>query len=219
MIPVGQVEVHHVEHALRALRGVARARRPELWSLVLSREDAGDVRSDRLARDSPRRTRRCRAICAIYNEGIEGRQATFETRPRARTTCWTGSRTSCRSSLPSTAIGSGRSWVGPRLPYSDRCVYEGIGEHAVYVSGGARGRGIGRHLLEALAVAAEERGLYKLTSRVFTTNAPSLAAHRAAGFSEVGIQQRHGRLDGDWKDCVLVERLLGPASAPPTASS
>ena len=54
-------------------------------------------------------------------------------------------------------------------------------------------------------------GFYKLTSRVFTTNEASLAVHRAAGFYEVGIQPRHGRLDGEWKDCVLVERLLGPA--------
>ena len=55
--------------------------------------------------------------------------------------------------------------------------------------------------------------MYKLTSRVFTTNAASLAVHRAAGFEEVGVQRRHGRLDGEWKDCVLVERLLGDAAA------
>jgi len=47
---------------------------------------------------------------------------------------------------------------------------------------------------------------------VFTDNEPSRAAHRAAGFEEVGIQRRHGKLDGQWKDCVLVERLLGPAA-------
>ena len=59
---------------------------------------------------------------------------------------------------------------------------------------------------------AERRGLYKLTSRIFTTNAASRAVHRAAGFAEVGVQRRHGRLDGEWKDCVLVERLLGEAA-------
>jgi phosphinothricin acetyltransferase len=59
---------------------------------------------------------------------------------------------------------------------------------------------------------AERRGLYKLTSRIFADNAASLAAHRAAGFAEVGVQRRHGRLDGAWKDCVLVERLLGDAA-------
>jgi phosphinothricin acetyltransferase len=67
-------------------------------------------------------------------------------------------------------------------------------------------------LLEALASASEVAGIYKLTSRVFTDNAASRAAHLAAGFEEVGVQRRHGRLDGEWKDCVLVERLLGEAA-------
>jgi phosphinothricin acetyltransferase len=98
-------------------------------------------------------------------------------------------------------------------PYSDRCVYSGVGEHGVYVGREARGHGLGRGLLEALAAEAERQGLYKLTSRVFTTNEASRAAHRAAGFVEVGVQRRHGRLDGEWKDCVVVERLLGEAAA------
>ena len=97
--------------------------------------------------------------------------------------------------------------------YSDRCVYAGVGEHGVYVAGAARGRGAGRALLEALCAAAERSGHYKLTSRVFAANAASRAVHRAAGFEEVGIQRRHGRLDGEWRDCVLVERLLGDAAA------
>ncbi|MGZ4261615.1 MAG: N-acetyltransferase family protein, partial [Solirubrobacteraceae bacterium] len=88
----------------------------------------------------------------------------------------------------------------------------GVGEHAVYVDPTARGRGLGRTLLVVLCAESERRGLYKLTSRVFTDNEPSRAAHRAAGFEDVGVQRRHGRLDGQWKDCVLVEHLLGPAA-------
>ncbi len=76
----------------------------------------------------------------------------------------------------------------------------------------ARGQGVGRALLEALSAAAERDGFYKLTSRIFPSNAASRAVHRAAGFDEVGIQRRHGRLDGEWRDCVLVERLLGDAA-------
>ena len=63
-----------------------------------------------------------------------------------------------------------------------------------------------------VGLAAEDAGLYKLTSRIFATNAASRASHRAAGFTEVGVQRRHGRLDGAWVDCVLVERLLGEAA-------
>jgi phosphinothricin acetyltransferase len=91
-------------------------------------------------------------------------------------------------------------------------VYEGVGEHGVYVAASAQGRGIGRALLEAVCAAAERDGYYKLTSRIFTSNAASRAVHRAAGFEEVGVQRRHGRLDGEWRDCVLVERLLGEAT-------
>jgi L-amino acid N-acyltransferase YncA len=153
-------------------------------------------------------------ICAIYNHGIAERQATFETRPRepAEIPAWfaNGLPFIVEADEDDRVVG----WARVN-PYSDRCVYDGVGEHAVYVHPDARGHGIGRRLLEALSVAAEEAGFYKLTSRVFTTNAASLAAHRAAGFFEVGVQPRHGRLDGEWKDCVLVERLLGPASADP----
>ena len=150
------------------------------------------------------------AVAAIYNEGIEDRLATFETRARGADEV----REWLADGLPflvAEASGEVVGWARV-APYSDRCVYEGVGEHGVYVDSRARGRGVGRRLLETLAAEAERRGMYKLTSRVFTTNAASLAAHRAAGFEEIGVQRRHGKLDGEWKDCVLVERLLGPAA-------
>ena len=151
------------------------------------------------------------AVAAIYNEGIAGREATFETRPRApaEVAGW------LEEGLPLVVAEDADGAVAgfaKLSAYSDRCVYAGVGEHGVYVAAAARGRGIGRALLEALCEAAERAGYYKLTARIFTTNAASLAVHRAAGFEEVGIQRRHGRLDGEWRDCVLVERLLGEAT-------
>jgi phosphinothricin acetyltransferase len=149
------------------------------------------------------------AIAGIYNEGIEDRVATFETRPRepGEIEAWL--------TLPLLVADDGGAVVGfARVsPYSDRCVYAGIGEHGVYVARAARGRRLGVALLVALAEACESAGYYKLMSRVFAENAASRAVHRAAGFDEVGVQRRHGRLDGEWKDCVLVERLLGEAAA------
>jgi L-amino acid N-acyltransferase YncA len=153
------------------------------------------------------------AVAALYNAGIAERQATFETRPRAAAeiAAW------FEPALPFLVAedADGRVVGFARVSrYSDRCVYEGIGEHGVYVDAVTRGQGHGRRLLDALAADAERRGMYKLTSRIFTTNAASRAAHCAAGFAEVGVQRRHGVLDGEWKDCVLVERLLGePADA------
>jgi L-amino acid N-acyltransferase YncA len=151
------------------------------------------------------------AIAAIYNEGIEDRVATFETRLRSASDI----AASLDAPLPCLVAEEQGAVLGfARVsPYSDRCVYDGVGEHGVYVARAARGRGLGVLLLRALCSAAEESGLYKLTSRIFSDNAASRAVHLAAGFEEVGIQRRHGRLDGEWKDCVLVERLLGEAAS------
>jgi L-amino acid N-acyltransferase YncA/ubiquinone/menaquinone biosynthesis C-methylase UbiE len=151
------------------------------------------------------------AVVEAYNAGIEERLATFETEPRtvADLAAWmTDGQPFVVAERDGRVIGFARAGA-----YSDRCVYTGVGEHAVYVARDARGQGLGRQLLEQLVAECERRDFYKLTSRVFSDNPASLAAHRAAGFEEVGVQRRHGKLDGVWKDCVLVERLLGEAAA------
>jgi phosphinothricin acetyltransferase len=150
------------------------------------------------------------AVVAAYNVGIAERLATFETAPRTveDVAGWLADgQPFIVAEREGRVVGFARAGE-----YSDRCVYSGVGEHAVYVAPEARGLGLGRALLEELASASERAGLYKLTSRVFTDNDASRRAHRAAGFEEVGIQRRHGKLDGEWKDCVLVERLLGEAA-------
>jgi phosphinothricin acetyltransferase len=151
------------------------------------------------------------AITAIYNEAIEERELTFETRPRttAEIEAWMHGRVPVLvAELDGAIVGFAK--VGP---YSEREVYAGIGEHGVYVGSGARRHGAGRALLDELAAAADAAGLYKLTSRIFSTNAASLALHEAAGFTVVGVQRHHGLLEGVWRDCVLVERLLGEAAS------
>jgi len=94
------------------------------------------------------------------------------------------------------------------FPYSDRACYSGIGEFSVYVRRDFRGRGAGRAVLAALMAAAAVTGLHKLTSRVFPENIASRALLKGLGFEEIGIHRRHGKLDGLWRDCVIVERLL-----------
>ena len=151
------------------------------------------------------------AVTAIYNHGIEQREATFETRPRHpnEIAAWLEEG---RPFLVATDETGGVLGFARVSAYSVRTAYAGVGEHGVYVDPEARGRGVGRQLMQALAEAAETAGYYKLTSRDFTTNAASLALHRVYGYTEVGVQRSHGRLDGEWKDTVLVERLLGDAA-------
>jgi phosphinothricin acetyltransferase len=159
----------------------------------------------------PAEPRDAEAVARIYNHGIEQREATFETRPRHpnEIAAWLDEGRPFLVATDDTGRVLGFARVSA---YSVRSAYAGVGEHGVYVDPEARGRKVGLRLMQALAAAAEAAGYYKLTSRVFTTNAASLALHRASGFTEVGVQRRHGRLDGEWKDTVLVERLLGDAA-------
>jgi L-amino acid N-acyltransferase YncA len=149
-------------------------------------------------------------IAAIYNDAIDDGNATFETGAKngSDVAGWIAQL------LPFVVAQADGEVVGfARLSkYQDCCALSGIAEHSVYVAREARGRGVGRRLLDELATQAERIGFYKLTSRVIAGNEASLAVHRAAGFDEVGVQRRHGQLDGKWTDCVMVERLFGPAA-------
>jgi L-amino acid N-acyltransferase YncA len=150
------------------------------------------------------------AIAAIYNEGIADRVATFETEPRtagqiATTLAEKGRR------YPTVVVerdGRVVAWAGAG-PYRNRPAYAGVAEHSVYVARADRGTGAGRAALEALCRAYAELGFWKIVSRIFPENTASLALHERCGFRVVGVYRRHGRLDGQWRDCVIVERLLG----------
>lgn len=103
------------------------------------------------------------------------------------------------------------AWAGAGV-YRAATWYTPILEHSVYVDRSHRGTGVGRLALLALIEEAERRGFLKLVSRIFVENEGSRALHRSCGFREVGIYRRHGKLNGVWQDCVIVERLLGEAA-------
>jgi phosphinothricin acetyltransferase len=161
----------------------------------------------------PAAERDAAAIARIYNEGIEERLATFETEPRTAENVadW------LRERFPLVVVeeaGEVVAWASAAPYRRERAVYSGIGEFSVYVTRGARGRGLGRAAMQALAEECERRGFWKLVSRIFPENTHSLALCRALGFREVGVYRRHGKLDGEWRDCVIVELLLGEARLP-----
>jgi L-amino acid N-acyltransferase YncA len=148
------------------------------------------------------------AVAAIYNEGIETRLATFET--TLRTAEDIGAWLNAGERLPLLVAEAENAVVGwaRLLAYSDRAVYDGVGEASVYVTAKQRGRGIGTALLDALQARAIALGYWKLVGKLFTANAASAAMIRRCGWREVGTHLRHARLDGEWRDVLLVERML-----------
>jgi L-amino acid N-acyltransferase YncA len=100
-------------------------------------------------------------------------------------------------------------------PYRARPWYQGIVEYSVYVEREQRGKGAGRAALTELIRRCQAAGFHKLVSRVFPENQASRALCRSLGFREVGLYQRHGNLDGQWRDCLIVELLIGEAARGP----
>jgi L-amino acid N-acyltransferase YncA len=156
-------------------------------------------------------------IAEVYNEGIAGREATFETESREASDFL--ARVACQRYplLVAELEGSVVGWAG-LAPYSERSAYAGVGECSVYVARAARGQGVGRELCRRLMEEARRRGFYKLLGKVFPTNVACVRLLSRCGFREVGLHRCHGRLDGEWRDVLLVEWLLGDAEraqAPP----
>jgi phosphinothricin acetyltransferase len=152
------------------------------------------------------------AIARIYNHGIEDGIATFQNEPR--TVADMEHMLEQRAERFPTVVverdGQIVAWASAGT-YRATAWYEPILEHSVYVDRDQRGTGVGSIALNALIDEAERLGFLKLVSRIFVENAASRALHLKCGFREVGIYRRHGRLNGVWHDCVIVERLLGSA--------
>ena len=147
------------------------------------------------------------AITAIYNQGIEDRIATFETEPRPVSDIepWFDHAKAFIS--VENAAGEVVGYAVAH-PYADRCCYAGVAEFSVYVRRDHRGAGVGRIAMSALVDAARTNGLWKLLSRVFPENRASLNLMARSGFKEIGVHEKHGKLDGVWRDCVIVERVI-----------
>ena len=149
------------------------------------------------------------AIAEIYNQGIEDRVATYETNRRSAEDqqAWLQAIAGRYPALVAQIEGEIIGWAGAG-PYRDRECYRGIGEFSMYVHREWRRRGVGDLLLAGLISEAERVGLWKLLSRIFPFNEASRALCRKHGFREVGVYEKHARLDGRWLDVVIVERLI-----------
>ena len=146
------------------------------------------------------------AIAAIYNQGIDDRTSTFET--RHRTTDDVHTWFDDRHPIVIVENDHGVIAFASTSTYRPRECYTGIAEFSVYVERDSRGHGAGRLAMEALLIAAEQRGFWKLLSRVFVENVASRTLLHRLGFREVGVYEKHGQLDGVWRDVVIVEKLI-----------
>ncbi len=153
-------------------------------------------------------------VLAIYQAGLDDGQASFETSAPT----WAAFDAGKLPAYRFVAVGEGTGgpadsgtgdlvlgWIAVS-PVSARAVYAGVVEHSVYVDHAARGRGVGRRLLDALIAATEAAGIWTIQSGVFPENAASLTLHQRAGFRIVGYRERVGRHHGRWRDVVLIER-------------
>ena len=143
------------------------------------------------------------AVSAIFADGIATGHATFETEVPSWD-AWSAAHLRSPRLVARTA-GGVVGWAAC-TPYSSRAAYAGVAEESVYVAHGARGQGVGRALLRTLVQRAEEEGIWTLQAGIFPENVGSLRLHLGCDFRVVGARERLGRLDGVWRDVVLLER-------------
>ncbi|MEL7118367.1 MAG: N-acetyltransferase family protein [Bacteroidota bacterium] len=91
-------------------------------------------------------------------------------------------------------------------PVSSRCVYGGVAEVSVYIDGAYRRKGLGKRLLNQLIIESEQNGIWTLQAGIFTENTASVKLHERVGFRMIGYRERIGKLNGRWKDNILLER-------------
>jgi L-amino acid N-acyltransferase YncA len=143
---------------------------------------------------------------AIYEAGIATGQATFETQA-PEWAQWDKAHLSTARlvAVEDDTVDTVLGWA-TLTPVSGRCVYAGVAEVSVYVAEAARGKGVGKQLLQALVAASEAEGLWTLQAGIFPENTASVKIHEACGFRMVGYRERVGKLHGAWRNTVLMER-------------
>jgi L-amino acid N-acyltransferase YncA len=144
------------------------------------------------------------AVRDIYEEGIATGNATFQSSAPTWDE-WNSSHAEKARIIAVDDNGEVLGWAA-LTPLSGRCVYAGVGEVSVYVSANARGKGVGKALLNELIRQSEENGFWTLTAGIFPENEASLKIHRNAGFKVLGIREKIGKMNGQWRDTVLLER-------------
>lgn len=157
----------------------------------------------------PARQGDAEAICDIYNQGIEDRIATLETRLRSadEQRAWLLGRDERHPVLVAEEAGAVIGW-GSLNVFNPRAAYDHVTDFSIYVSRSSRGAGVGRKLLARLIEVAREIGYHKMVLAAFEWNESGIALYTRMGFRRVGIYREQGLLDGRWVDTIVMEKLL-----------
>lgn len=143
-------------------------------------------------------------VLAIYQAGLDGGNASFET-VAPTWAAFDAGRLPAHRFVAADGADAVLGWVAV-TPTSTRAVYAGVVEHSIYVDPAAQGRGVARLLLDTLVASTEAAGIWTIQSGIFPENVASLALHERAGFRVIGVRERVGRHHGRWRDVVLLER-------------
>lgn len=142
-------------------------------------------------------------VSQIYQEGIATGFATFE-KTLPEYSGWSQAHIeTCRLVAEENGVIAG--WAA-LSPVSSRCVYGGVAEVSVYVGKNARGKGIGKLLLDQLIIESEKAGFWTIQSGIFPENEGSIRLHEKVGFRFIGKREKVGKIDGVWKDNLLFEK-------------
>lgn len=149
------------------------------------------------------------AICTIYNQGIEDRVATLETELRTpeERRQWLAARGPRHPVIVAEAVGEVVGW-GSLNSFNPRKAYDYVADFSVYIERRWRGKGVGSRLLSRLIELARELGYHKLVLSAFPTNPGGMALYEKFGFRTVGVYKEQGKLDGQWVDTIIMEKLL-----------
>ena len=141
-------------------------------------------------------------VARIFADGIRSGNATFEQEPPSWQ-AWDAAHSHVRvvGELDGRVVG----WAALTLKSSRQC-YRGVAESSVYVEGAAQGRGVGRALMDEVIARSEAAGLWTLEAGIFPENKASLRLHLACGFRLVGVRERLGEANGEFRDVLLLER-------------
>jgi len=144
-----------------------------------------------------------KTVSYIYQVGMDSKNATFETKAPEWELWDKSHRKDCR--LVAVFDGKVIGWAAISN-ISSRTVYSGVAEVSIYIDPDFQGQGVGSMLMKRLIEESEKNNIWTLQSGIFPENKASVNLHLKFGFRILGIREKIGIRDNQWRDVLLLER-------------